>query len=124
MNKKSRRQSIIEVKCVRVTRMMYLSAQDAMHHDDDEAFQRIKHSEQDLEEGGASVGDGQDSRHPGEGQERQNHTGAPQRRPGGWEGNSSPGSALQSVEDTQRRKDYTPGKQLSQFNTIFNDLLA
>lgn len=38
----------------------YLSAQDAVHHDDDEALQRVKHSEEDLEECRAPVGDGQD----------------------------------------------------------------
>lgn len=61
----------------------YLSAQDAVHHDNNKAFQRIKDSKEDLEEGGASVGNGEDSRHPCEGQEGQNHTGAPQGRPAG-----------------------------------------
>ncbi len=54
-----------------------------MNHDDDEALQRVEDGEEDLEEGGAAVGDGQDGRHPGEGQEGQNHAGAPQRRPAG-----------------------------------------
>ncbi len=57
---------------------LYLSAQDAVNHDNDEALQRVEHGKEDLEEGGAAVGDGQDSGHPGEGQEGQNHAGAPQ----------------------------------------------
>lgn len=36
----------------------YLSAQDAVHHDNNEAFQGIKDSKEDLEECGAPVGDG------------------------------------------------------------------
>lgn len=63
----------------------YLSAKDAMNHDDDETLQRVEDGKQDLEEGGAAVSDGQDRRHPGEGQQGQNHTGAPQRCPGGLE---------------------------------------
>lgn len=47
-----------------------LSAQDAVHHDDDEAFEWVKDSKEDLEERGATVCDGQDRGHPGEGQER------------------------------------------------------
>lgn len=39
---------------------MYLSAQDAVHHDNNEAFQGIKDSKEDLEECGAPVGDGED----------------------------------------------------------------
>ena len=57
-----------------------------MHHDDDKALQRVEDSEEDLEERGAPVGDGQDGRHPGEGQQGQNHTGAPQGRPAGVRG--------------------------------------
>lgn len=57
----------------------YLSTQDAVDHDDDETLQRVKDGKEDLEEGRAAVGDGQDGRHPGEGQEGQNHAGAPQR---------------------------------------------
>lgn len=49
-----------------------------MNHDNDETLQRVEDSEEDLEEGRATVGDGQDSRHPGEGQEGQNNAGAPQ----------------------------------------------
>lgn len=63
--------------------MQYLSAQDAVHHHNDEAFQGVKDGKEDLEEGGAPVGDGQDGRHPREGQEGQNHTGAPQGGPAG-----------------------------------------
>lgn len=61
----------------------YLSAQDAVHHDNDEAFQGIEDSKEDLEECGAPVGDGEDGRHPCEGQEGQNHAGAPQGGPAG-----------------------------------------
>lgn len=64
---------------------LYLSAKDAMNHDDDETFQRVEDGKQDLEEGGAAVRDGQDSRHPGEGQQGQNHTGAPEWCPEGLE---------------------------------------
>lgn len=49
-----------------------------MHHDDDETLQRVKDCEEDLEEGGAAVSDGEDGRHPGESQEGQHHTGTPQ----------------------------------------------
>lgn len=56
----------------------YLSTKDAVDHDNDETLQRVEDGEEDLEEGGAAVSDGQDGRHPGEGQEGQNHTGAPQ----------------------------------------------
>lgn len=55
----------------------HLSAKDAVNHDNDETLQGVEDSEEDLEECGATVGDGQDSRHPGEGQEGQNHAGAP-----------------------------------------------
>lgn len=58
-----------------------------MNHDNDETLQRVEDSEEDLEEGGAAVGDGQHSGHPGEGQEGQNHAGAPQRCPAGRENN-------------------------------------
>lgn len=61
----------------------YLSTQDAVDHDNDEALQRVEDGEEDLEEGRAAVCDGQDSGHPGEGQERQNDTGTPQRCPEG-----------------------------------------
>lgn len=57
---------------------IYLSAQDAVHHDDDETLQRVEDGEENLKEGRAAVCDGQDGRHPGEGQEGQNHAGAPQ----------------------------------------------
>ena len=57
-----------------------------MHHDDDETLQRVEDGEEDLEEGGAAVGDGQDGGHPGEGQEGQNHARAPQRCSEGWGG--------------------------------------
>lgn len=59
----------------------HLSAQDAVHHDDDEALQRVEDREEDLEEGGAAVGDGEHGRHPGQRQQRQHHAGAPQRGP-------------------------------------------
>lgn len=49
-----------------------------MNHDNDKSLQRVEDSKEDLEEGRAAVGNGQDGRHPGEGQERQNHAGAPQ----------------------------------------------
>lgn len=71
--------------------VMYLSAQDAVHHDNDEALQWIKDSKEDLEECRAPVGDGEDGWHPSEGQEGQNYTGAPQWRPAGREGNRSQG---------------------------------
>lgn len=48
---------------------LYLSAKDAVNHDDDETLQRVEDGEEDLEKGGAAVGDGQDGRHPGEGQQ-------------------------------------------------------
>lgn len=38
----------------------YLSAQDAVHHDNDEPFQRIKDSKENLEERRAPVSDGED----------------------------------------------------------------
>lgn len=69
----------------------YLSAEDAVNHDDDETFQRVEDGEEDLEEGGAAVRDGQHGRHPGEGQQGQNHTGAPERRPEGLENTSDCG---------------------------------
>lgn len=59
-----------------------------MNHDDDKTFQRVKDGEEDLEEGGAAVRDGQDGRHPGEGQQGQNHTGTPERRTEGLENTS------------------------------------
>lgn len=61
----------------------YLSAQDAVNHHNDKTFQGVENGKKDLEKGRAAVGDGQDSWHPGEGQERQDHTGAPQWCPEG-----------------------------------------
>lgn len=52
-----------------------------MHHDDDKTLQRVKDGEEDLKEDGALVCHGEHRRHPGESQQRQDHTGAPQRRP-------------------------------------------
>lgn len=69
--------------------IIYLSAKDAVNHDNDKAFQWIKHSKKDLEERRTPVGDGQDSWHPRESQEWQYHTGAPQWRPTEWKGNCS-----------------------------------
>ena len=60
-----------------------LAAQDAVHHDNDESLQGVEDSEEDLEESGAAVRDGQHRRHPGQRQEREDHAGAPQRRPAG-----------------------------------------
>lgn len=57
-----------------------------MHHDDDEALQRIKDSEENLKEDGALVCHGEHGRHPGEGQQGQDHAGAPQGGPGGGGG--------------------------------------
>lgn len=57
---------------------MNLSAQDAVHHDDDKTLQRVKDGEEDLKEDGALVCHGEHRRHPGESQQRQDHTGAPQ----------------------------------------------
>lgn len=37
---------------------LYLSAKDAVDHDNDETFQRVEDGEEDLEEGGAAVSDG------------------------------------------------------------------
>ena len=59
----------------------YLSAQDAVHHDDDKALQGVEDGEEDLEQGRATVRDGQHGGHPGQGEQWQHHTGAPQRRP-------------------------------------------
>lgn len=56
-----------------------------MHHDYDEALQGIKDGKENLEECRAAVSDGEDRRHPREGQEGQDHTRAPQRRPAGRE---------------------------------------
>lgn len=61
--------------------MSYLSAQDAVHHDDDKTLQRVKDGEENLKKDGALVGHGEHRRHPGESQQRQDHTGAPERRP-------------------------------------------
>lgn len=65
--------------------LLYLSTQDAVNHDNNETLQRVEDGKENLEEGGAAVGDGQDGRHPGEGQQRQNHAGAPQRCSAGGE---------------------------------------
>lgn len=54
-----------------------------MNHDDDEALQRVENGKEDLEEGRAAVCDGEHGGHPGESQQRQDHTGAPQRCPVG-----------------------------------------
>lgn len=59
----------------------YLPAQDAVYHDDDEALQRVEDGKEDLKEDGTLVRHGQHRRHPGEGQQRQDHAGAPERRP-------------------------------------------
>lgn len=64
----------------------YLSAQDAVHHDDDKTLQRVKDGEEDLKEDGALVCHGEHGRHPGESQQRQDHAGAPERRPEAGEG--------------------------------------
>lgn len=61
----------------------YLPPQDAVHHDDNEALQRVEDGEEDLEEGGAPVGDGEHGGHPGECQQGEHHTRAPQGRPAG-----------------------------------------
>lgn len=37
---------------------LYLSAKNAVDHDNDETFQRVEDGEEDLEEGGAAVSDG------------------------------------------------------------------
>ena len=59
----------------------YLSAQDAVHHDDDKTLQGVEDGEEDLEQSRAAVRDGQHGGHPGQGEQWQHHTGAPQRRP-------------------------------------------
>lgn len=59
----------------------HLSPQDAVHHHNDEALQRVEDGEEDLEEGGPAVGDGEHGGHPGQRQQRQHHAGAPQRGP-------------------------------------------
>lgn len=60
----------------------HLSSKDAVNHHNDEALQGVKHCEEDLEESRTAVGDGQHCRHPGEGQQRQDYTGAPEGCPG------------------------------------------
>lgn len=60
----------------------HLSSQNAVNHDNDEALQGVKDCEEDLEESRTAVGDGQHCRHPGEGQQRKDYTGAPEGCPG------------------------------------------
>lgn len=76
-----------------------------MDHDNDETLQGVEDGEEDLEECGATVGDGQDGRHPGEGQEGQNHAGAPERCPAGGDG----GGRKQKI----RRDELTMGRYKS-----------
>lgn len=87
LNTKKTRKNIYKVS----GHVRYLSAQDAVHHDNYEAFQWIKDSKEDLKECRAPVGDGEDSWHPCEGQEGQNYTGAPQWCPTRWKGKGSQG---------------------------------
>lgn len=54
--------------------VMHLSAQDAVHHDDDKTLQGVEDGEEDLKEDGALVCHGEHRRHPGESQQRQDHT--------------------------------------------------
>lgn len=56
----------------------HLSAQEAVDGRDDKALSRVEDREQGLEEDGAAVCHGQDGRHPGERQQGQHHTGAPE----------------------------------------------
>lgn len=74
---------------ISIASFSYLSAKDAVNHDDDEALQRVENGKEDLEEGRSAVGDGEHGGHPGEGQQRQDHAGAPQRRPVGQERNNN-----------------------------------
>lgn len=60
----------------------HLSSKNAVDHHNDEALQGVKHCKEDLEEGRTAVGDSQHGRHPGEGQQREDYTGAPEGRPG------------------------------------------
>lgn len=46
----------------------HLSTQDAVHHDDDEALERVEDGKEDLEESRAPVCDGQHGRHPSQSQ--------------------------------------------------------
>lgn len=75
----------------------HLSAQEAVHSRDDKALRRVEDSEEGLEEDGAAVCHGQDSRHPGERQQRQHHTGAPK---GGPE-DSSRASIRVTLQETE-----------------------
>lgn len=60
----------------------HLPPEDAVDHDDDKPLQGVEDGKKDLEERRAPVGDGQDCRHPGESQQGQHHTGAPEGCPG------------------------------------------
>lgn len=81
--------------------MAHLSAQEAVHCSDDKALRRVEDSEEGLEEDGAAVGHGQDGRHPGERQQGQHHTGAPE---GGPEDSSRrPCSACALLPPTQEK---------------------
>lgn len=62
--------------------LAHLSAQEAVHSDDDEALDGVEDGEEDLEEDGAPVGHGEHGRHPGQRQQGKDHAGAPQRCPG------------------------------------------
>lgn len=52
-----------------------------MHGGDDKALCRVENSKERLEEDGAAICHGQDSRHPGKRQERQYHAGTPEGSP-------------------------------------------
>lgn len=74
----------------------HLSAQEAVHGRDDKALCRVEDGEERLEEDGAAVCHGQDSRHPGECQQGQHHAGAPERCPK----DSSKGSVRVTLQET------------------------
>lgn len=76
----------------------HLPPQDAVHHDDDEALQRVEDGEEDLKEDGALVRHGEHGRHPGESQQGQDHAGAPQRCPGGRVGTGRGGGVSEEDE--------------------------
>lgn len=59
----------------------HLSAQETVNSSYDKALRRVEDSEKGLEEDGATVCHGQDSGHPGERQQWQHHTGAPEGGP-------------------------------------------
>lgn len=61
----------------------YLSSQDAVHHHDDEALERVEDGEEDLEKSRAPVCDGQHGGHPGQSQQGEYNARAPQRRTAG-----------------------------------------